>query len=282
MAPRDSKPHGHPIRTIQSSRRAQSVPKAMARQTTPAKPGDDLIGRIKRKRAIRQDLRQLRIEKGLRSKTKRKKMAVALGASAITLNTAAVGTGAFYMPSAAMASAQFQDPTQVRVPASQILVSDQMKMALIEEEGMHHTVYADPVGYLTVGVGHLVTSKDNLKVGDRISQGRMALLLEQDLRIAEDAVVQLVGDLPLYQHEFDALVDLVFNVGAGNLSREESPKLNRAIEVGDYEAIAEELAYHNAAGQKLKGLEYRSDRREKIFMEASYDNPRSQAGVTRT
>nr|WP_237451840.1 lysozyme [Qipengyuania oceanensis] len=147
---------------------------------------------------------------------------------------------------------------------------------------MHHTVYADPVGYLTVGVGHLVIPKDNLKVGDRISQGRMALLLEQDLRIAEDAVVQLVGDLPLYQHEFDALVDLVFNVGAGNLSPEESPKLNRAIEVGDYEAIAEELAYHNAAGQKLKGLEYRSDRREKIFMEASYDNPRSQSEVTRT
>ena len=279
MDPRDSGSKTHPIRSIHPARRMENVPKDMARKLRQREAKRELLGGLRRRRAVRRELRQERIEKGLRSKSKRKKMALALGAGAMGLNTVAVGTTALYMPSAAVASMKFEDPTQVRVPASEILVSDEMKLALIEEEGMHHTVYADPVGYLTVGVGHLVTPDDNLKVGDRISDARMALLLEKDLRIAEEAVVDIVGDLKLYQHEFDALVDLVFNVGKGNLSAEKSPKLNRAIEEGNYEAIAEELAYHNAAGQKLKGLQYRSDRREAIFMEASYENPRPGAQV---
>ena len=55
---------------------------------------------------------------------------------------------------------------------------------------------------------------------------------------------------------------------------------NAAIANADYEGIAEQLAYHNAAGERLKGLELRSDRREAIFMEARYDNPRT-ANVVR-
>lgn len=191
------------------------------------------------------------------------------------LNTAAMGAGAAVMTQNAAAQEYvLQDPRQVRVSASKINASDEMKLALIEEEGIHRTVYADPIGLLTVGVGHLVKPEDKLRLGQRVSEERIAELLEQDLAIAERAVERLVGDLPLYQHEFDALVDLVFNVGEGNVSAESSPRLNQSIAERDYEGIAEQLAYHNAAGEKLKGLEYRSDRREAIFMEARYDNPR--------
>ena len=85
---------------------------------------------------------------------------------------------------------------------------------------------------------------------------------------------ELVGDLPLYQHEFDALVDLVYNVGPGNVAEDESPRLNAAIQARDYDAIAAELNYTHAAGQVARGLQFRSERRENMFSEASYEDPR--------
>ena len=102
--------------------------------------------------------------------------------------------------------------------------------------------------------------------------------LEQDIAIAERAVARLAGDLPLLQNEFDALVDLVFNVGEGNVSVERSPQLNEAIAAADYDAIAQELDYHHARGRIAKGLVYRSERRANIFLDASYENPRETAG----
>ena len=93
---------------------------------------------------------------------------------------------------------------------------------------------------------------------------------------------QLVGDLPLHQHEFDALLDLVYNVGIGNVSPSESPRLNAAIDAGDYDAIAAELDYTHAGGQFAKGLQYRSERRAKIFMEAAYEDPREMPGLAST
>ncbi|NNC52567.1 MAG: lysozyme, partial [Erythrobacter sp.] len=168
----------------------------------------------------------------------------------------------------------------VRKPAVILKASDEFKQALIEEEGVRYTVYRDVAGYPTVGVGHLVRPADNLRVGDRVSEQRVLDLLEEDLKIAERGVRVLVGDLPLYQHEFDALLDLVYNVGLGNVSERESPRLNAAIAAHDYEAIAAELDYTHAAGKVARGLEYRSERRAQIFMDASYDDPR-ETGATR-
>ena len=166
------------------------------------------------------------------------------------------------------------DASEHRVPAHLLSASDEMKQAMIEEEGARKIVYLDVAGNPTVGVGHLVTPDDGLFVGDRISDDRILDLLEKDLRIAERAAVRLLGDLPVHQHEFDALVDLIFNVGEGNVSERASPRLNQAIASGDYQGIADELSYHHAAGSKAKGLIYRSERRANIFMEASYDDPR--------
>ena len=171
------------------------------------------------------------------------------------------------------------DPTQVRVQASGLKVSTEFKSALVEEEGVRYTVYRDVAGYPTVGVGHLIDPSDGLRVGDTVSKEQVLEFLEIDLREAEQQVAELVGDLPLYQHEFDALVDLLFNVGPGTVSEHKSPRLNAAIEAGDYEAIAAELDYTHAAGQVARGLEHRSERRTKMFLDASYEDPRT-AGVS--
>ncbi|MDG6078431.1 hypothetical protein E3U23_04400 [Erythrobacter litoralis] len=201
------------------------------------------------------------------------------------MSAGAVGLAAFTAPqmdgNITLSDAQQEQLENIRKPAVLLTASDAFKQALIEEEGVRYTVYRDVAGYPTVGVGHLVQPKDNLRVGDRIGEQRILEFLEQDMRQAAEGVRKLVGDLPLYQHEFDALLDLVYNVGAGNVAPDESPRLNEAIANADYDAIADELHYTTARGQFALGLEYRSERRAQMFMNASYENPReTSAGRT--
>ena len=184
------------------------------------------------------------------------------------------------------------NPNFTRMNARLLTTSERMRNALAQEEGMRLTVYRDVAGYPTVGIGHLVRPEDGLRLGDRITREQaMAFLkadletaeksvvaamafLAQDLKPAEQAVVDVVGDLKLYQHEFDALVDLAYNVGEGTLSPEESPDLNRAIANADYDRIAAELKYRFAGGEVAGGLVHRSKRRTQIFLEANYADVR--------
>src|SRR5205085_6308125 len=135
--------------------------------------------------------------------------------------------------------------------------------------------YRDVAGLPTVGCGHLVTHADGLKVGDRVSSDKILDFLDNDLREAEQSVKDMAGDLPLYQHEFDALVDLVYNVGPGALTAKKSPRLVEAIAAADYAKMGAELQYRYAAGQMARGLAFRSDRRTRMFMDASYTDPRT-------
>jgi GH24 family phage-related lysozyme (muramidase) len=198
-------------------------------------------------------------------RARRRKAALALSVGVMGLSTAA-------MP--APQPPPIAKKSDRRRPAAMLDVSQDLLQAMIEEEGARRTVYRDVAGYPTVGVGHLVTPADHLGVGDRVSRDQVLDFLERDIAQAQQAVRRLVGDLLLSQNEYDALVDLAFNVGEGNLSAERSPGLNAAIAARGYDAIAAELDYHHAAGQLARGLVYRSARRENIFLKASYEDPR--------
>lgn len=197
-------------------------------------------------------------------------------AAAMLFSTGAMGLTAFSAP---LARTEASAPaTQVRsgkrLSPSLLRASDRLKRALIEEEGVRHTVYRDVAGYLTVGAGHLVQPRDGLTVGDRISETQARAFLDADLKSAETAARDLLGALPVHQHEFDALIDLVYNVGPGNVAADESPRLNRAIALGDYQGIAAELEYTHAGGAYARGLDHRSERRTQMFRHAAYEDPR--------
>ena len=213
----------------------------------------------------------------MQDRLNRRKAALAFSAGVMGLSTAAMGSQA-ESPMDTLAISQMANPL-TRQPASELRVSDSFKEALVQEEGVRDVVYRDVAGYPTVGCGHLVTPGDGLKVGDKVSYDQILDFLEDDLKEAEEAVVRLVGDLPLFQHEFDALVDLVYNVGEGNVSRKTSPRLNAAIVAGDYDGIAAELEYRFAAGEMARGLVYRSERRARIFTNASYQDTRPGSGL---
>jgi GH24 family phage-related lysozyme (muramidase) len=201
----------------------------------------------------------------------KRKLALALSAGVVGLSTAAMGA----VPTEpASATGQLDNPL-TRLPARNLHASEELKRALVQEEGVRDTVYRDVGGLPTVGCGHLVTHADGLKVGDRVSSDKILDFLDSDLREAEQSVIDMAGDLPLYQHEFDALVDLVYNVGPGALTAKKSPRLVEAIAAADYTRMGTELQYRYAAGQMARGLAFRSDRRTRMFMAASYADPRA-------
>jgi len=192
--------------------------------------------------------------------------------AALAFSVGVMGLSSGAMPASVPAPAVAKTFDKRR-PAALLSASDDLLETVIEEEGARRTVYRDVAGYPTVGVGHLVSRADHLRVGDRVSRDRVLDFLEQDIAEAQQGVRRLVGDLPLSQNEYDALVDLAFNVGQGNLSAEHSPGLNAAIQARDYEAIAAELDYHHADGHMARGLVYRSERRANMFLNASYTDP---------
>jgi lysozyme len=206
----------------------------------------------------------------IKRRMRKRKAALALSAGVMGMSNAAMGA----FPSKPRPAAVQVDNPLARLPASDLRTSDELKEALVQEEGVREVVYRDVAGYPTVGIGHLVRPADELKVGDRVGYDRIIEFFESDLREAELAVARIVGDLPLFQHEFDALVDLVFNVGEGGVSPAKSPRLTAAILAADYAGIASELEYHYAAGKLARGLVHRSERRQRMFMNAAYEDPR--------
>lgn len=83
--------------------------------------------------------------------------------------------------------------------------------------------YRDPVGVWTIGWGHT----DGVEEGDVINEEEGETYLKTDLRETERYLKHYV-QVPLTQHQFDALVSLVFNMGIGNFVKSDVYKfLNR-------------------------------------------------------
>jgi lysozyme len=81
-------------------------------------------------------------------------------------------------------------------------------------ESCRFQAYQDEKGVWTIGWGH--TGPD-VHEGDRITEDRADELLDCDLDWAERAVRHNVSVI-INQHEFDALVSLVFNIGPSAFS----------------------------------------------------------------
>lgn len=96
----------------------------------------------------------------------------------------------------------------------------------------------------TIGWGHT----RGVEKGDVITKAHAEELFDQDTAWATSAVNELVK-VGLTQHQFDALVSLVFNIGRTNFSKS---TLLRRLNASNYEAAAEE--FHKWKYQKKKVL----------------------------
>jgi len=147
-----------------------------------------------------------------------------------------------------------------------VKLSEAGRAHLIREEGFRNTMYRDPVGLPTVGVGHLLT-RDELSSGKLRLEGwfdwhpgltdqQVRWLFAQDLAPIERAITGLVR-VPLTQGQFDALVSFTFNEGLGAFR---GSTLLAKLNAGDYAAVPAELRrWHYAGGEVLPLLERRRE-----------------------
>ena len=149
----------------------------------------------------------------------------------------------------------------------------QMKMSsagvqmLVALEGIATTIYSDVVGIPTIGVGHVLTQSEResgkivlssgevLDIRNGLTQAQTMNLMLDDVMIREGYVNELV-QVDLEQHQFDALVSWVFNVGKGAMK---GSTLLRRLNSGEYDAVPEELRRWtkgtvNGKKQTIRGL----------------------------
>lgn len=125
--------------------------------------------------------------------------------------------------------------------------------------------YHDPVGYPTIGYGHLLSRVrwEALSKYPAITKAEASQLLLGDLNKAARGVSRLIR-VPLSDEQFAALIDFSFNVGTGNL---EISTLRRLLNRQEYAAAAEQFSrWVFAAGVKLPGLVRRRAAERALFL----------------
>lgn len=150
------------------------------------------------------------------------------------------------------------DPDKVMDLAANVLT--------IPAEGEVLHPYLDPRGIWTIGTGSIWDLAGNRVTAATppISHAQNLILLHRELRSAFDTVDADLQHVPLTVDEEAALVDFVFNVGAGNF---EASTLLRDLRAGDYEGAANEfLRWDHAGGVVLAGLARRCAARRALFL----------------
>jgi lysozyme len=130
--------------------------------------------------------------------------------------------------------------------------TSQRGIALIKEfEGLRLSAYPDPGSGnepWTIGIGTTVYPDGRkVKRGDKITEDEALDFLRVDLAKFEAEVNRLVK-VKLNQNQFDALVSLVYNIGAGAFAKS---TLLRRLNAGDYKAAEDEFARWNRAGVNI-------------------------------
>ncbi len=131
-------------------------------------------------------------------------------------------------------------------------------IALIKHhEGVRNKPYRCPAGLWTVGVGHLIGDGKQLPDGynKTFTSAEIDGILKSDLRRFELGVHKMLPNVPLRQHEFDAIISFCFNLGLGCFQRS---TLRQALLRGDKKTAMESLVkYCRAGGKILRGLQIR-------------------------
>lgn len=113
--------------------------------------------------------------------------------------------------------------------------SDQGRQLLIGRESLELKAYRDSEGYWTVGVGHLLSLDRNADFSSLVwTREHAEQVFAEDLAKYEKAVNDSV-EVPMEQHQFDALVSFGHNVGVAGVA---NSWVVRELNAGNLEAAA--------------------------------------------
>lgn len=116
---------------------------------------------------------------------------------------------------------------KIRVTVAALVVSATAFLGIANREKFMPTAYRDSGGVWTVGYGET----QGVKKGDTVTPERALLKLGSRVDQFSKEVKTCLGDVPLYQHEFDAFVDLAYNVGSSAVCKSSIP---RKLKAGQY------------------------------------------------
>jgi lysozyme len=138
-----------------------------------------------------------------------------------------------------------------------VKVSDRAIKLIKHHEGVRNRPYRCPANLWTVGVGHLIGDGKSLpdSWNRTFTEAEIDGILKSDLRRFELGVHKMLPNVPLRQHEYDAIISFCFNLGLGCFQRS---TLRQALLRGDKKAAMESLVkYCRAGGKILRGLQIR-------------------------
>ena len=124
---------------------------------------------------------------------------------------------------------------------------------------------ADPEGVWTIGWGHT----EGVKEGQEITQEIADKLLAQDVEDAARMVRHGIGNTPTSQGQFDAMVSLCYNIGAGNFTGSTLLRLHNAGR--PFDACSEFLNWQISAGRRRRGLKRRRCQEALLYCQDPWD-----------
>jgi lysozyme len=133
-------------------------------------------------------------------------------------------------------------------------------------EGCRLRAYQDGGGVWTIGWGHTsVAGPPEVTKGMIITQEEADAILRKDLEHYEAGVSARIGDSPITQTQFDAMVVLCYNIGVGafkgsTVAREH---VNKRYSV----AADAFLKWNKDNGKVVRGLTNRREAERSLYME---------------
>lgn len=137
---------------------------------------------------------------------------------------------------------------------------------LIKEfEGCKLQAYKCPAGVWTIGIGStLYANGTKVKQGDNLGSIDQAFELLRNTLSSYEKAVNAIG-AQLTQHEFDALVCLCYNIGAGNFASSTLVKMLKSKEPKE-ETAKQFLRWNKAGGVEMAGLTRRREAEKNLFL----------------
>ena len=127
---------------------------------------------------------------------------------------------------------------------------DNLKARIKKHEGFVNKVYKDSLGFATIGYGHLVLPNDPYEEGVTYSKEDLEKVFDGDFDTACSNANQLIKDLPLHHQAKCVLIEMVFQLGIGGVSKFKN--MWKALGEGDYQTASEEMLDSRWAKQTPK------------------------------
>jgi lysozyme len=151
-----------------------------------------------------------------------------------------------------------------RLKTSILTLSASALVGLAVHEGYKEAAYTPvPNDKLTIGFG----DAQGVKPGQKTDPVRALIRLNYQANVFQHAMRQCIGEVPLYQHEWDAYVSLAFNIGLGkdgvadgfcHVKRGGNSTIVLRLKAGDYAGACEGiLPWDKFQGKTLAGLSKR-------------------------